>query len=96
MWTTTPWTLPSNQAVCYAANQTYALAQISAPSGSIGAGHKLVLVWAEALLDQLRKIVGSQVELVCLLQGTVCTLNVHTLLHEYIIEPYTHHREIDI
>ncbi|KAK3863972.1 hypothetical protein Pcinc_030300 [Petrolisthes cinctipes] len=69
VWTTTPWTLPSNQAVCYAPNQSYALALFSVPSGSNESRHKLVLVWAEQLLDQLRRIVGSQVEIVCLLQG---------------------------
>jgi isoleucyl-tRNA synthetase len=29
IWTTTPWTLPSNQAVCFAPNETYSLIKLS-------------------------------------------------------------------
>ncbi len=56
IWTTTPWTLPANQAVCLHPDLEYDLAQLSS-----GAGVEHVLV-AAGLLEAVAKRCGAAVE----------------------------------
>ena len=78
IWTTTPWTIPGNRAVAYAADETYVVVALGAAEEKSGAiaGEKVVV--AKALLEQvladakvtehevLAELRGSE------LAGTVC------------------------
>lgn len=64
IWTTTPWTLPLNQAICFAPEKPYLLTLIQWRK------QKLALVWSEELLHELERIVGKdQVTVLCHLEG---------------------------
>ena len=63
IWTTTPWTIPGNQAVAVHPDLEYALVQInedagSAETGSCKAGEQMVL--AAALVDEVMKRYGVE------------------------------------
>ena len=49
IWTTTPWTLPANQAVALRADFDYAAYLLERPAGTVAAGAREVLVIAEPL-----------------------------------------------
>lgn len=51
VWTTTPWTLPSNQAVCYNLAVEYSLVQIDGANGNYIIATKLI----ESLQEKLNK-----------------------------------------
>ena len=54
IWTTTPWTLPSNQAVCLNAELEYALVDCALESG------RETLVLATAMVDEIMQRYGSE------------------------------------
>lgn len=53
IWTTTPWTLPLNQAICFAPEKNYLLTWVKWEE------QNLALVWSEELLHELERIVGK-------------------------------------
>uniref|UniRef100_A0A0P4W8B8 isoleucine--tRNA ligase n=1 Tax=Scylla olivacea TaxID=85551 RepID=A0A0P4W8B8_SCYOL len=60
IWTTTPWTLPLNQAICFAPDKPYLLVWV------YWKNRRLALVWSEELLHELERIVGKdQVTVMC-------------------------------
>ena len=62
VWTTTPWTLPANRAICYHPNHTYALIKQLNPA-------RLIVVGAERL-EALQGVLGKY-ELISEFPGTV-------------------------
>ncbi|XP_045462835.1 isoleucine--tRNA ligase, mitochondrial isoform X2 [Harmonia axyridis] len=63
IWTTTPWTLPSNQGVCYSTKLTYCLC--TKDSG------KTIFIAAVERLEELKKIFNCHVELLQILPDGV-------------------------
>lgn len=53
IWTTTPWTLPLNQAICFAPEKSYLLTWVK------WGEQNLALVWSKELLHELERIVGK-------------------------------------
>lgn len=53
IWTTTPWTLPLNQAVCFAPEKSYLLTWVKWEK------QRIALVWSAELLHELERIVGK-------------------------------------
>lgn len=51
VWTTTPWTLPSNVALALNPNETYVLAERTRAEGEVGAGETERLIFAAALQE---------------------------------------------
>ena len=51
IWTTTPWTLPSNEAICYAPGETYQVIELS--------GHTTPLLVASKRIEDISQNVGS-------------------------------------
>ena len=69
VWTTTPWTLPANQAICYHPDHTYLLVRIKGDNSG-----RLVLIGADCLdklspvmgeLEVVQSLPGSKLEGVC-------------------------------
>ncbi|KAK7072844.1 Isoleucine--tRNA ligase, mitochondrial, partial [Halocaridina rubra] len=63
VWTTTPWTLPANEAVCYAENKLYSLVVIKVKE------ERVAVVWAKELLKELEEFSAIQSEL-CTFEGS--------------------------
>lgn len=64
IWTTTPWTLPLNQAICFAPEKNYLLTWVK------WGEQRLALVWSEELLHELERIVGKDhLTVLCHLKG---------------------------
>ncbi|KAL5293101.1 IARS2 family protein [Megaselia abdita] len=62
IWTTTPWTLPSNQAVCYNPSLEYSLVHLNGDSSK-----KYLL--ATALIQSFSETTGNSVEIIETIQG---------------------------
>lgn len=54
IWTTTPWTIPQNRAVCYNPNITYAMYRVDAADEKSTARAGEVLILADALADSVK------------------------------------------
>ena len=67
IWTTTPWTLPSNSAVAVGPGVDYAVVRVPGDSGSPVAGQDVIV--AEALLDSFAKELGEAPEILVRLKG---------------------------
>ena len=67
IWTTTPWTLPSNSAVAVGPDVDYAVVRVPGDSGSPVAGQDVIV--AEALLDSFAKELGEAPEILVRLKG---------------------------
>ncbi|XP_042858858.1 isoleucine--tRNA ligase, mitochondrial-like [Penaeus japonicus] len=63
VWTTTPWTLPANEAVCFSPDKNYSLVLIKRE------GKLTALIWAEELLDELKKVAGNDITILCSFEG---------------------------
>lgn len=55
IWTTTPWTLPANRAVCYSASAHYALYQVANAENDFGPQKGELLILAENLAEACAK-----------------------------------------
>ncbi|XP_053631589.1 isoleucine--tRNA ligase, mitochondrial isoform X2 [Cherax quadricarinatus] len=64
VWTTTPWTLPTNEAICYSPDKLYTLAVVKCNEQLIA------LIWAEELIHELKKIVGEDIIQLCSFEGS--------------------------
>ena len=64
VWTTTPWTLPANQAVCFDGNKCYSLTQTSHN------GTQQYWIVASELLENLRQKWSTPLETVSEFQGS--------------------------
>ncbi|XP_069680707.1 isoleucine--tRNA ligase, mitochondrial [Periplaneta americana] len=62
VWTTTPWTLPANQAVCFSPDISYSLVSIAGFSGE-------VYIVASDLVDMLRQKLDQQVDIISTFSG---------------------------
>ena len=58
VWTTTPWTLPANQAVCFHTRHTYCVLRLRGRNGAGKDGERLVLV-GEKSIARLAPILGE-------------------------------------
>ena len=67
IWTTTPWTLPSNSAVAVGPDVDYAVVRVPGEAGSPVAGQDVIV--AEALLDSYAKELGEAPEILVRLKG---------------------------
>ena len=67
IWTTTPWTLPSNSAVAVGPDVDYAVVRVPGEAGSPVAGQDVIV--AEALLDSYAKELGEAPEILARLKG---------------------------
>ena len=67
IWTTTPWTLPSNSAVAVGPDVDYAVVRVPGDSGSPVAGQDVIV--AEALLASYAKELGEAPEILARLKG---------------------------
>ena len=67
IWTTTPWTLPSNSAVAVGPGVDYAVVRVSGDSESPVAGQDVIV--AEALLASFAKELGEAPEILARLKG---------------------------
>ncbi|KAL3275572.1 hypothetical protein HHI36_020328 [Cryptolaemus montrouzieri] len=65
IWTTTPWTLPSNQAVCFNSNLKYCI--FTADSG------KTRFIAAVELIEEIKRILNSEIQILSTLSGEVLT-----------------------
>ena len=63
IWTTTPWTLPANQAVCFNPDSSYSLVSINGHSGE-------VYIMASELVGVLQQKLGRQVDVISGFPGT--------------------------
>jgi isoleucyl-tRNA synthetase len=63
IWTTTPWTIPVNQAVCFNTDLSYSLVSIDGHSGE-------VYIVAFELVEMLRQKLGRQVDIITTFPGT--------------------------
>ncbi len=65
IWTTTPWTIPGNRAVCYSKNVPYGLFKITKAENDFGPqpGEKLIL--ADSLADECQGKAKVEFERVC-------------------------------
>jgi isoleucyl-tRNA synthetase len=63
IWTTTPWTLPVNQAVCFNPDLSYSLVSIDGHSGE-------VYIVASELVEMLQQKLGRQVNIITAFPGT--------------------------
>jgi isoleucyl-tRNA synthetase len=63
IWTTTPWTLPANQAVCFNPDLSYSLVSIDGHTGE-------VYIVASELVEMLRQKLGQQVDIIATFPGT--------------------------
>ncbi len=76
IWTTTPWTIPSNRAICYSNNIDYGLYEVNeAVENSLTkVGTKIII--AKSLADDIAKNIGaSKLTLLCddiTLDGIIC------------------------
>ncbi|XP_012935792.1 isoleucine--tRNA ligase, mitochondrial isoform X2 [Aplysia californica] len=61
IWTTTPWTLPFNQAICYNPGIRYAFLKCARSSN--------VYLCEESFVEKLKAIVGGDLELLCNVDG---------------------------
>jgi isoleucyl-tRNA synthetase len=64
IWTTTPWTLPVNQAVCFNPDLSYSLVSIDGYSGE-------VYVVASELVEMLQQKLRRRVDIVTTFPGAV-------------------------
>ncbi|MEM6710765.1 MAG: isoleucine--tRNA ligase [Pseudomonadota bacterium] len=73
IWTTTPWTIPGNRAVCYSKRIPYGLYQVTAAENDFGPQENEKFIVADALFDsvkaqakveatRLRDVSGSELE----------------------------------
>ena len=60
VWTTTPWTLPSNVALALAADEEYSLIERVRPAGEVDAGQVERLIFASALKDEIFATPGGE------------------------------------
>ena len=67
IWTTTPWTLPSNSAVAVGPGVDYAVVRVPGEAGSPVAGQDVIV--AEALLASYAKELGEAPEILARLKG---------------------------
>jgi isoleucyl-tRNA synthetase len=67
IWTTTPWTLPANQAVCFNPDLSYSLVSVDGHSGE-------VYVIASELVGMLEQKLGQQVGVITNFAGTALQL----------------------
>ena len=67
IWTTTPWTLPSNSAVAVGPDVDYAVVRVPGEAGSPVAGQDVIV--AEALLASYAKELGEAPEILARLKG---------------------------
>jgi isoleucyl-tRNA synthetase len=63
IWTTTPWTLPANQAVCFNPDMSYSLVSVDGHSGK-------VYIIASELVGMLQQKLGRQVDVITSFPGT--------------------------
>lgn len=77
IWTTTPWTLPSNQAVCLHAELEYALVQCE-----MGQGSELLVLAKEMVADIMSRYQCEQFEIVGLASGAA--LENQQLRHPFV------------
>lgn len=63
IWTTTPWTLPANQALCVHPDFEYGYFEMNGPKG------KEVILIATELKDSVEKIIGLSLELLSTVKG---------------------------
>ncbi|MEO5376641.1 MAG: isoleucine--tRNA ligase [Magnetococcus sp. DMHC-6] len=62
IWTTTPWTLPGNLAVCLHGQLDYIAVEIGDPNGIKNIGQGEILIVAEGLWKEVAQVVGISVE----------------------------------
>ena len=63
IWTTTPWSIPANQSVCYNANKDYSLVKKETENGNC------YLIVASELITTLEKLWSTQLELLSQFPG---------------------------
>jgi isoleucyl-tRNA synthetase len=63
VWTTTPWTLPVNQAICFNPHLSYSLVSID------GRGEEMYIVASE-LVEMLQQKLGHQLGIITTFPGT--------------------------
>lgn len=68
IWTTTPWTLPVNQAVCFNPDLSYSLVSIAGHSGE-------VYIIASELVEMLRQKLCRQIDVITTFPG-IAGLNI--------------------
>uniref|UniRef100_A0A1A9W7X8 isoleucine--tRNA ligase n=1 Tax=Glossina brevipalpis TaxID=37001 RepID=A0A1A9W7X8_9MUSC len=69
IWTTTPWTLPSNQAVCYNSNLTYALVKLKSDNKQSDSEGEDRYIIAQSLLEDFQKTSNKICTVEQLIQG---------------------------
>ncbi|XP_042224774.1 isoleucine--tRNA ligase, mitochondrial-like isoform X2 [Homarus americanus] len=65
VWTTTPWTLPANEAICYSPEKLYTLVLVKRKEQLVAC------IWAEELLHELRKTVSEDITPLCSFKGSL-------------------------
>ena len=89
IWTTTPWTIPGNRAICFSERIAYALYQVtSAPIENwVGEGEKLVMAvsLADSFFDQARVDGFKRIDDVSttLLKDTICAPPLRPLCYHF-------------
>ena len=91
VWTTTPWTLPANQAVCFHSRHTYCVLRVRGG----GDGERLVLL-GEQSVERLTPVLGDFVS-VCKLRGSQLTglTYSHPVFHERRGMRFVHGDHVD-
>jgi isoleucyl-tRNA synthetase len=64
IWTTTPWTLPVNQAVCFNPDRSYSLVSVDGHDGE-------VYIVASELVETLQQKLGRRVDIITTFPGAV-------------------------
>jgi len=67
IWTTTPWTIPVNQAIAYGPDVAYVLVELAAIEGSEGPGRRILI--AEDLIEAVAKRLGTELNFVKRIAG---------------------------
>uniref|UniRef100_A0A1B0FCG8 isoleucine--tRNA ligase n=1 Tax=Glossina morsitans morsitans TaxID=37546 RepID=A0A1B0FCG8_GLOMM len=69
IWTTTPWTLPSNQAICYNSNLMYALVKLESDNKQLHGKDEDRYLIAQSLLEDFQKTTNKICVVEQLIQG---------------------------
>ncbi|XP_068212857.1 isoleucine--tRNA ligase, mitochondrial [Palaemon carinicauda] len=64
VWTTTPWTLPANEAICFSVDEQYSLLRVTVNQQTI------YVIWAKELLKELQHFASDITEL-CSIKGSL-------------------------
>ncbi|XP_066952788.1 isoleucine--tRNA ligase, mitochondrial isoform X1 [Macrobrachium rosenbergii] len=60
IWTTTPWTLPANEAICFSVDEQYSLIRLTVNQQTV------YVIWAKELLKELQQFASDLTELCCI------------------------------